>query len=285
MQVSLKGVIDMHVHSNPDIRKRAYTDIELMEAGVRVGARAIVVKTHHGTTMDRAFLVNEFNRLTHQGENDFTLIGSITLNRAVGGLNAVAVETALKLGAKVVWLPTQHAENQLAKDGKSGGVTCVRDGNIVPELKDILTLVRDHDVVLGTAHLAPAEVFVVVEAAKAMGIDKIVVTHPEFHIVGMSLEDQIRVVKDYDVFLERCYAQPIGGGKYKSNLEDNLLVIREVGSRNIVIATDGGQVENPNWEIALAEYLQFLADRGVSESELHTMTRTNPGKLLNMAKG
>lgn len=29
--VSLKGVIDMHVHSNPDIRHRAYDDFELTE--------------------------------------------------------------------------------------------------------------------------------------------------------------------------------------------------------------------------------------------------------------
>ncbi len=47
-KISLKGVIDMHVHSNPDLRKRAYDDIELMEAGIRVGARAIVIKTHRG---------------------------------------------------------------------------------------------------------------------------------------------------------------------------------------------------------------------------------------------
>lgn len=49
----MKGVIDMHVHTNPDLRLRAYDDFELMEAAIRVGARAIVIKTHQGTTMDR----------------------------------------------------------------------------------------------------------------------------------------------------------------------------------------------------------------------------------------
>ena len=52
----MKGVIDMHVHTNPDLRLRAYDDFELMEAAIRVGARAIVIKTHQGTTMDRAYL-------------------------------------------------------------------------------------------------------------------------------------------------------------------------------------------------------------------------------------
>ena len=54
----MKGVIDMHVHTNPDLRLRAYDDFELMEAAIRVGARAIVIKTHQGTTMDRAYLCN-----------------------------------------------------------------------------------------------------------------------------------------------------------------------------------------------------------------------------------
>lgn len=279
----LNGAIDMHVHSNPDIRMRAYTDVELMEAGVRVGARAVVIKSHHESTTNRAFLVNEFNRIMYKGGNNFQMVGSITLNKAVGGLNPTAVETALKLGAKVVWLPTTHAVNQLAKEGKTGGVECTRDGKIVEPLKEILKMIKDYDVVLGTAHLAPAEIFVVVEAAKGMGIDKIVVTHPEFHIVGMSLEDQIRITKEYDIYLERCYAQPLGGGNYKSNLEDNLRVIKEVGYKNILISTDGGQVENPNWELALEEYLQYLADNCVPEEHIYAMSRTLPAKLLNIA--
>ena len=62
-KVSLNGVIDMHVHTNPDIRHRAYDDFELTDAAVRVGARAIVIKTHQGMTMDRAYPVS----YTHLG--------------------------------------------------------------------------------------------------------------------------------------------------------------------------------------------------------------------------
>lgn len=94
--VSLKGVIDMHVHSNPDLRLRAYDDFELMEAGIRVGARAIVIKTHQGTTMDRAYLCNRHNRIVHGDTNDFTMYGSITLNRVLGGINPKAVKSEAK---------------------------------------------------------------------------------------------------------------------------------------------------------------------------------------------
>mgnify|MGYP004643725297 CR=1 FL=1 len=90
-KVSMKGVIDMHVHTNPDLRTRAYDDFELCDAAVRVGARAIVIKTHLGYTANRAYLTNRYNERVH-GKNDFTMFGSVVLNSCIGGINPVAVE-------------------------------------------------------------------------------------------------------------------------------------------------------------------------------------------------
>ena len=118
------------------------------------------------------------------------MFGSITLNHPVGGLNPAALEVALKLGAKVVWLPTQHAQNHLAKFGKNpdDGVKVTENGKIVPEMKDIFQLVKDYDAVLGTAHISPEESFIVCDAARAAGVKKLVVTHPEWWVVDMSIE-------------------------------------------------------------------------------------------------
>lgn len=283
-RVSMEGVIDMHVHTNPDLRRRAYDDFELMEAAIRVGARAIVIKTHQGTTMDRAYLCNRHNEIVHGKTNRFTMFGSITLNRVVGGINPRAVDVALQLGARVVWLPTQSAVNHMAKmsQNTSQGVPVVTDGHVVPELETVFSLIRDHDAVLGTAHISPAEAFIVVEAARKAGVKKIVVTHPEWWIVGMSLEDQLRIVKDYDVILERCYAQNMGGGRYKSNLPENVEVIQAVGYEHVMVDTDGGQTENPHWELALEEYMQYLVDHGIPEEHVFHMTRTIPSRLLGL---
>lgn len=281
-KVNLKGIVDLHVHSWPDIRERAYTDFELMEAAVRVGARAIVIKSHHGTTMNRASLVNEHNRIVHNGDNDFTMFGGITLNYAIGGLNPVAVETGIKMGAKIVWLPTTSAANHMAKYGKTGGIKCVENGEVVPELLSILELVKKYDVILATGHISSEEIFVVVKKAKEMGIDKIVITHPEFWVVGLTHEEQVELVKKYDVYLERCFAQPMGNGVYKSNLEDNYEIIKKVGCNNVIVDTDGGQVENPHWEIAFEKYMQFLFDKGITKKELEIMTIKNASKLLGI---
>ncbi len=277
-----KGIIDLHVHSAPDIRERAYTDFQLVDAGVKVGARAIVIKTHHGFTMDRAFLGNEYNKIINGSANNFELIGSITLNDAIGGLNPEAVDKGIKLGAKIVWLPTVSAKNHKEKYGQTGGIECVKDGKVVEPLLEILKLIKDNDVVLATGHISVEEIFVVVKEAKKLGIDKIVITHPEFWVVDMSHEEQIKIVNDYDVYLERCFAQPMGKGVYKSNLADNLEIIKKIGAKNIIVDTDGGQVENPNWEIAFNKYAEYLIENGVSEQDLQIMTVENAAKLLGL---
>ena len=285
-ELSMQGVIDMHIHTNPDLRVRAYDDMELCDAAVRVGARATVIKTHMGDTTTRAALVNHYNKIVH-GENDYTMFGGIVLNSCVGGINPVAVENALKLGAKVVWLPTSSARNHLEKLGKptDGCVDVVKDGVVVPELAEVFELIKKYDAVLATSHISVEEIFIVVKAAREAGVKKIVVTHPEWWIVAMTMEEQIRIVKEYDVLLERCYAQNKGvgaGNGYISNLPSNLETIQTVGYKNVLISTDGGQVENPHWELAMHEYMQYMYDHGIPEEEIRYMTHDLPCWLLGI---
>ena len=267
-KVSMKGVCDMHVHTNPDLRLRAYDDFELADAAIRVGARAIVIKTHLGFTVNRAYLTNQYVKRVYGENTGFTMYGGVVMNKVIGGINPEAVEKGLKLGAKEIWLPTQSAKRHLEKMGKNpaDGIELVRDGKVVPELLDVFKLIKDHDAVLGTAHVSPEEAFVVVEAARNAGV----------------MDDQVRLVKDYDVILERCYAQNMGGGAYKSNLPDNLEIIKAVGYEHVMVDTDGGQTENPHWELALEEYMQYLVDHGIPEEQVYYMTKTIPYRLLGI---
>lgn len=278
----LKGIVDLHIHSAPDVRARKLNDLELMEAAVSMGVRAIVIKSHHVPTVDRATLVNLVKEEKYGSSSDFRMFGGIALNRFVGGINPWAVETALKLGGKVVWMPTNTAENHCRKEGKGNYVSCVKDGKVADELKTVFELIRDYDVVLETGHISPVECFIVTEAARDAGVKKIVITHPEFHIVGMSLEDQKRIVRDYEVLLERVYAQPIGGGVYKKNLSDNVEAMREIGCEHFIVATDSGQTQNPEWYHSIAEYIDYLYDAGFSQTEIDQMTKINPGRMLGI---
>ena len=277
----LTGIIDMHIHYAPDIRQRKLDDLQLMEAAVERGVRAIVIKSHMVPTADRATLVNKIRQEKYPN-SDFQMFGSLVMNLAVGGINPWAVEASIKLGAKEIFLPTMTAENHCKKENKEHYVSVVKNRKIVEPLKDVFNLVRDYDVALGTGHISPSEIFTVVEAARDAGVKKIIVTHPEFHIVGMSLEEEARIVKDYDVLLEKVYAQPIGGGVYKKNLPDNVAHMKEIGCEHFIVSTDGGQMQNPEWYNTIAEYIDYLYDSGFSQEEIDVMTKKNPGKMLGI---
>ncbi len=50
MENVMQGIIDMHIHAAPDVRARKLDDLELMEASVQRGVRAIVLKSHNVPT-------------------------------------------------------------------------------------------------------------------------------------------------------------------------------------------------------------------------------------------
>lgn len=284
-RVSLKGICDMHVHTNPDLRIRAYNDLQLADAAVRVGARAIVIKSHLGFTVNRAAIANEYVKRVYGDNTGFTMYGGVVMNKVIGGVNPEAVEKGLKLGAKEIWLPTQSAKRHLEKMGQNpaDGIELVRDGKVIPELTDVFKLVKDYDVALGTAHVSPEEAFTVVEAARDAGVKKIIITHPEWWVCDYSIEDQIRLVKDYDVILERCYAQNMGKGQpYHLNLKENAELIKEVGYEHVMVDTDGGQVENPDWETEMYEYMHYLVEYGIPIEHVYHMTKTIPYRLLGI---
>lgn len=272
--MNLSGVIDMHVHTGPDIRQRRLDDIELANAAVQLGVRAVVIKSHVMATSARATIAEKVCP-------QVKVFGGIALNPQVGGINPAAVDAAIKTGAKIVWLPTSFSVQQRRAEGKSDGVETVRDNKVIPELVTILKMIAEHNLILGTGHLAPKEIFTVVTEAQNCGVKKIVVTHPEIGTVNMSIADQ-KALASSGILFERVYAQPIGGGKYKSNLVANLEAIEKVGYESTIIATDSGQVENPVWSESIVQYLEFLMNNGISQAELDLMTKTTPAQLLDL---
>lgn len=281
MENVMQGIIDMHIHAAPDVRARKLDDLELMEASVQRGVRAIVLKSHNVPTADRAYLVN---RVAAEKYPDvkFTAFGGLCLNHPVGGLNPDAAETSLKLGAKVIWLPTNTAENHYRKNGKdpSTGVVVTRDGKAVDELQDIFALVKQYNAVLATGHIGAEECFPVVEAARAAGVEKIVITHPEFWVVGMTPEQQADIVRKYDVLLESVYAQPVNGS-YKINIPDNIAAMKAIGPEHFVISTDSGQTVNPYWYESYTTYFKAVSEVFTSE-QVRKMTHDNPAWLLDI---
>src|SRR5258708_5332289 len=82
---SLNGVIDIHVHSDPDSVPRSIDAIDLARLAKSRGMRALVLKNHYEPTASLAYVVRK-------EVPDIEIFGGIDLNRTVGGINPAAVE-------------------------------------------------------------------------------------------------------------------------------------------------------------------------------------------------
>lgn len=74
------------------------------------------------------------------------------------------------------------------------------------------------------------------------------------------------------------------GEIYKSNLPMNLEAIKICGYKNVMISTDSGQLENPPWHEALSQYVKYLLEAGIQETEIYHMTHTIQEGLLGIGR-
>src|SRR5436190_2104922 len=149
MSVDLSGAADLHCHFGPDAhRERSVDAFEAAREAAAAGHRAVVLKSHDFPTVSLAWSVQR------DVGGAISVFGGICCDREVGGMNPAAVEVALDLGARIVWLPTlssrQDFENGVAAQlGIPGPGIVVTDesGELLPETKEVLALVREHDAV------------------------------------------------------------------------------------------------------------------------------------------
>jgi hypothetical protein len=282
---------DPHVHVAPDFAPRRITDLELAQRCLELGLAGFGLKSHYTATVERAAVVTA-------AVPGVKALGTITLNHAVGGLNATAVEVAARQGARIVWLPTVSSENEFHEveqadpDGKvpvwvrfelelrAAGVKpkpvpVLDRGKPVPELREVLEVIAAHDIVLATGHLSRAEIPVVVDAAVEAGVNTIVVTHPEFPSQQVPVSVQ-RELAAKGALMERAFTTPYTG---KCSWDDVFAATRAVGAARTVWGSDLGQVFNPPVEDGLAIMADRFLAAGFSEQEVRTMAVENTRRL------
>lgn len=276
-EIDLTGLIDMHIHTAPDVRPRQLDDIETARQAADAGLRAIVLKSHVTCTADRAVIA-------HKVVPEARVFGSVTLNDAVGGLNPFAVEAALELGARVIWMPTISAQNHIVKHGgTASGINLLRDqasDQVQLSLFDIFDLVKQYDAVLATGHASVQEIMAVVRAARGVGVRKTVVTHPEVPWIDMPASIQ-KELRDLGAQFERCYVSSflVGGGVPFGRIVSD---IRQVGVASTVMATDFGAASIPPPVEGMRAYIASLLAEGFSARDVQLMAGEIPAKLLGL---
>ena len=283
------GVIDMHVHSDPDVFGRALTDVEVAMVAKRKGLRGILLKNHVANTADRA-------ALAMNAVPGIEIWGGIVLNNAVGGVNPAAVEWMHRMSGsrgKVVWLPTfdseKHIQTLVNKDAK--GLRVAVNGIVTPQMDEVLKIIARENLLLATGHVSAEEVVTVTRRAKELGVKNIIVTHGLTNIPGLSLKQAKQVVA-MGAVIEICYLQFMTGHdaqyawmKHWSKVAgaEVATAVKELGAENLVLSTDLGQQGMMTNADGLENMIAAVKATGVTDAQIDLMMRKNPARLLGLA--
>ncbi len=274
---TLAGVIDIHVHADPDSLPRSIDAIDLARLAKARGMRGMVLKNHYESTASLAYIVRK-------EVPGIEIFGGIDLNRTVGGINPAAVErmTMVKGGwGRVVWMPTFDAENQVRYSGEQRPFVSVsRGGQLLPEVREVIALAAKHGLTLETGHSSAAECLLIVREARRQGVAHMVVTHAMLPPVKMTVAD-MRAAAAEGAFLEFVYNGLIGASK-SADFRDYADAIRQVGARHCILASDLGQPANPLHPDGLAAFFAGLMREGIPAADIATMSKTNPARALGL---
>jgi hypothetical protein len=286
----IKGLIDFHTHAAPDIFGRALDDDELATLAATRQMEAVVFKNHVTHTADRAFLVRKH-------VPGIQVFGGITLNHAVGGLNPQAVEWMWRMQGgygRVVWFPTFDADNHVKRAAAPAGVRPAgirivdERGQVLPAARAVLKICAAQRLVVQTGHASPEEALALIAAAREEGCERIVVTHAQFDVVGMSLA-HMKKAAALGAKLELCALLMLAGPTSplefmhhtaRVEVSDTAARIKAVGAQHFVLGTDLGQAGNPTPADGLQMLVAGLMTAGITRDQIATMGRETPGSLL-----
>ena len=282
----LKGAVDTHIHSGPDVIIRSVDDIEAAQQAKKAGMKAIVIKCHDSQTAARARIATKVT--------GFPVYGGLVLNASVGGFNPFAVKRAIEFGAKVIWGPTTTGANLLEKSKTVintftnntpswvKGVTPIDEKKeLTPDAIRILEIIKDNDTILATGDLSVEESKILVKKAEEIGIRRIMITHPQVDWMRFPLKD-LEYLISLGAKTEHCVSACNKLVKHPISISEIADEIKILGADNSILATDGGWGELSPPVQLLKDFIAELLVAGISEEDIKIMTNRNPSMLLKI---
>jgi len=275
---ALAGAIDLHAHCDPDSYPRQWDAFEVARLAKDRGLRGLVLKNHWTETAGLAYLVRKY------GTPGLEVFGGLTLDTPVGGVNPQAVRYMVDVAGhygRIVWMPTHDSEHEVTYNKAARPFVRVsRDGQLLPEVLEVLSLIAQHDLTLATGHVSADEALMIIREAKRRGVQRIILTHPLLgpQYTDMSF-DELREAVSLGAFMEIVGRNFTGTPAETARVID---AIRRVGPAQTFISSDSGLTGSPSHTDALARAAKVLRDAGFPEPALTRMFKQNPARLVGL---
>lgn len=288
----LVGAVDLHCHSGPAAMPRILDHHEAMLDAAAAKFRAVVYKDHFYLGTAHAILLEKL-----VPDTGVRLFSGIALNNASGGFNPHAVDHAIKLGGRIVWMPTLSARNHIDVLASGAVKTFPKtaqkmldpipltpfgaDGKLTDDVKLILDLIAAGDIILAGGHLSTPELFAVFEEARARGVRKLLVNHPTYMVNNCS-DAEIRDLVSLGAVMEHSICMFVEGKSKKFEPPELRRVIEVAGVENTVLCSDLGLVGSPRPIDGYREIVGHLLDLQFTESQIKRLTGGHAAELLGL---
>jgi len=289
----LRGAVDLHCHSSPSIMDRRLDHLEAMREAAEAGFEAVLIKDHYYSGVPVAALLNR-----QYGELGVRMFSGVPLNNQSGGINPHAVDHGIKLGGRIVWMPTVHAGNHLehqrhAKPGEEfppRGLLHLppepvyfmdAKGALTDATKSVLDLIAQGDIVLSAGHIHISEIWPLFEEARRRGVKRLLVNHPTY-VVGASLKD-LRDLARFGAYLEHSLCMWVGAPTDIVFEPDDLRnYIDAAGVDRTILGSDLGQAWNCSPVEGFRRTIRILIGLGYGEVDIRQMTSFNARALIGL---
>ena len=288
----LVGAIDLHCHSGPAAMPRILDHHEALLDAAEAGFRAVLYKDHFYIGMAHAILLEKLFP-----ELGVRLYSGVALNNASGGINPHAVDHAVKLGGKIVWMPTLSAANHV-KVMASGKSTFPKtsqkmldpiplsaldaDGKLTDGTKKVIDLIAEADIILAGGHLHVSEQHILFDGGgAARGPEKMMV----------NLSDLYRRVRrrryppagfGLGVKMEHSICMFIEGKSLKYSPDDLAHLIEVAGVDNTILSSDLGLQGSQRPVDGFRSVTQILLDLQIPRAAIKKLISDNAAAFLNL---
>lgn len=285
----LVGALDLHVHSGPSTMPRQVDHFQATEEAAAAGMRGILFKDHHYSV---APFIPIMDRLL--GHLNVAMYSGLVLNNTTGGLNPFVVDAQLKMGAKLIWMPTAQSANHIrSSHGKTRLESNVKlkpapaltvvdaYGSLLDEVKEILDSIAAFDAILSSGHLHISEIWTLFEEAKKRGVKRLLINHPMYGL-HFTYED-IAQLAALGAVVEQSACLYIDSRFNVFSPQELKEHILAAGVENSSIGSDLGQVDNPTPVEGMRQAIKLCLALGFTEDEVRLMVRDNPASLVGLS--
>ena len=286
----MDGAIDLHVHVDLEFAADAFRkrgpEWEWLPAAEAFKMRGIVLKSHWWPTAVAAPYIQQL----YQGP--VAIWSSVVLNPIVGGVELWAVESAARMGARMVWLPTWGSCHDLESGGFGSRIAntftsfkpadiqgfSFLDGNgrLVEKGHELLRYCREHDLTLGTGHVSWQESLAFAEEAHQIGFERLVFTHPTLS----APLDVVQRAASLGVFPELVWNTM---GLARMTPQAAVQWLRDVGIDHAVISTDYFRGSQPVPPELFRHMAGLLYESGLTADEVKRVAQKNPARALGLS--